>query len=161
MDVLNAQEAYTYLDGLTDDRDRSAALAIHLSYMDYCSSLAKEGRMAAETPLDMALLYRAAVAAFHGPPIGEARGPLPSTGRVVNRDQVQRRLATVSEGRLLRLASRFMDAAIRQSDDSPCDQDLLFLLDLFLMALRRATPKMIESGEISEASRRLEDTDYW
>src|SRR5437588_3538586 len=78
VDVLNAQEAYTYLDGLMDDRERSAALAIHLSYMDYCSSLAEAGRKAAETPLDMLLLYRAAVAAFLDLPIGEAREPLPA-----------------------------------------------------------------------------------
>ena len=129
--------------------------------MDHCSSLAKSDRMAADTPLDMLLLYRAAVAAFRDPPVGEAREPLPTTGQVVNREQARRRLATISEGRLLRLALRFVDAVMRQSDDSPCQQDLLFLLDLFLTAVERCTPEIIESGEISRASGRLEDPDYW
>jgi hypothetical protein len=117
--------------------------------------------MAADTPLDMLLLYRAAVAAFRDPPVGEAEELLPTTAQVVNGEPAWRRLTTISDGRLLRLALRFVDAVIRQSKDSPCEHDLLFLLDLFLTAVERCTPEMIESGEISRASGRLEDPDYW
>lgn len=160
MEILNAQEAYTYLDGLTDDRERSAALAIHLAYMDHCSSSVGANRIVASTPLDMAILYRATVAAFRLSAV-EASGPTSSVARVVNREQAERRLTSISDGRHLALASRFVSEVDGLADGSPCEQDLLFFLGLFLRALERCTPEAIESGEISRASRRLEDTDYW
>lgn len=161
MDLVNIQEAYDYSDGLTDDRERSAAIVIHISYMERCTSRAGAARMAAETPLDLLLLYRAAVAAFLDSPIGEAGGPLAAAGRVVNRDAAQRRLATISDPRLLHRAGRLVDAVITQSRDSPCEQDLFFILDLFLATFVGPTFDAVESGEAGRASRQLKDPDYW
>lgn len=161
MDVLNAHEAYAYVDGLTDDRERSATLAVHLAYMDHCSSRTSTDRMVADAPVDLDLLFRAAVATFRDVQIGEARWPATPIGRVINHEQAERRLSAISNERTLVLASRFVSEVTWLADGSPCEQDLLFLLDLFLITLQRATPESIESGEISRASRRLEDPDYW
>jgi hypothetical protein len=162
MELLNIQEAYTYLDGLTDDRERSAALAIHLAFMRHCSSPAEVDQMTADAPLDLLLLYRAAVAAFREPPVAGAQEHLSTAGKVINRGPAQQRLEAITDEQMLRPALRFVAEVISHSADSPCEQDLLFFLDLFLLTIGRCSVEAIESGEISRASRRLlEDPDYW
>lgn len=162
MEVLRSVEASAYLDGLRDDRERSAVLAIHLTWLDNCSSLATNPRVVSQTPIDMLLLYQAAAFAFRVPLAGDA-GLLVSGGKgnVVNRDEAVQRLDAVANSEKTQYARRFLGEVIQLSDEASCEQDLLFFLNLFLLCLDRCTIESITSGEISKGSRQLSDPDFW
>lgn len=162
MEVLRVSDASAYLDGLRDDRERSAVLAIHLTWLDNCSSLATNPRVVSQTPIDMLLLYQAAAFAFRVPLAGDA-GLLVSGGKgnVVNRDEAVQRLAIVANSQKAQYARRFLGEVIKLSDGASCEQDLLFFLTLYLLCLDQYTIDSIISGKVSKASRLLADPDCW
>ena len=162
MEVLRASEASAYLDGIRDDVERSAVLAIHLTWLDNCSSLAKTDRLAPDTPIDMLLMYRAAANTFREPLAGVSGHSLVSdSGKVVNRDEATQRLASVTNTQKAQYSQRFLGEIIKLSNEASCEQDLLFFLKLYLLCLDRCTIDSITSGEISKASRLLADPDFW
>lgn len=160
MEVLRSVEASVYLDGLRDDRERSAVLAIHLTWLDNCSSLATNPRLVSQTPIDMLLLYRAAGIAFRVPMAGDA-GLLVSGVNVVNHDEAAQRLDAVANSQKVQYARQYLREVIQLSDGASHKQDLLFFLNLFLLCLDRCTIESITSGKISRGSRQLADPDFW
>lgn len=160
MRVLRAAEASAYLDGLTDDRERSSALAVHLTWLDHYSSLARNVSASSDHPLDMLLLYQAVVRTFREPSDDYSGSPATS-GNMVNWDQATQRLERVDYQQNAQYARRFMSEVVRLSGDASCEQDLVFLLDLFLKCLERCPVSNILSGEVSRSSRRLADHDFW
>ena len=161
MEVLRSVDASAYLDGLRDDRERSAVLAIHLTWLDHCSTLATNPKVVSNTPFDMFLLYRAAANAFREPISGSSVLLVPGGGNVVNRDEAVRRLSEIDNSQQAQYASRYLGEVIKLSDEASCEQDLLFFLNLFLLCFKRFAIDSITSGEISKASRQLADPDFW
>lgn len=160
MKVLRAAEASAYLDELTDDRDRSAALAIHLTWLDHCSSLSGYVSRTFDRPLDMLLLYQAVVHTFREHS-HECSKPPATSGDVVNWDQANQRLERVVDEQKARYTRCFMSEVARLIAVTSCEQDFGFLVDLFLRCLERCPISNILNGEVSKSSRRLADYDFW
>ncbi|WP_406700107.1 hypothetical protein V5E97_14830 [Singulisphaera sp. Ch08] len=161
MDYLNIEEAYSYMDTRTEDLEIGATGSVHLGFMDFVARDTGAGLLIGDTPLDMLLLFRSSVTAFHNTPIEPAGPPLLTAGRIVNKEQADQLLASLPKDRICHRGRRFVDAVVMLANDSPCDQDILFLLTLFLKTIRRCTPEIIETGEFARLSRRFEDPNNW
>src|SRR5947209_5228600 len=96
MHVLNPEKASGYMDTVQGERQRSAVLAIHLIWLDHSSPLSHAVRIEPATPLDLLILYQAAVATFQDwPPPMPQRVELPAGGRVINQQEATQRLLSV------------------------------------------------------------------
>jgi hypothetical protein len=141
MKILRAAEASVYLDGLTDDCERSSALAVHLTWLDYYSSLADSANRNLDTTLDMLILYQAAVRAFCD-------------------NAVDNSVFTVANSKYINL-NQSIQILEKLTDQKISQYDFIILIDLLLKCLERCPISNILNGEVSKSSRRLADCDNW
>ena len=155
-------KASHYIDTLRGERQRSAVLAIHVTWLDHSSSLARAGKIEPQTPLDLLLLYEAAAATFQDGPAPTPPEGLPVGGRVINRRQAAERLSSVADEEIRLYATIFASRVIALSSAAAGEQDLDHYLELFLTCIRdKAVIGAIRNGAISVNSDRLSDPDYW
>jgi len=162
--AINSLEGAAYLDAVEGERAASAGIAIHMALLEHSSSFEffKTERLLPETPVDMLLLYKAAVATFEQWPPALGSGELPTGGRVMNLKKAEQRLRSVSDPQPATLASLFLSNVIRMSSETTCEQDLGYLLELFLRCIQReGVIERIASGEIKRREVQLADPDYW
>jgi hypothetical protein len=163
MPVLNPEKASHYFDTVRGERQRSAVLAIHLTWLDHSSPLGRAERLEPQTPLDLLLLYQAAAATFQDwpPPVPEGEG-LPPGGRVMNRQQAEERLLSLADEETRLLARTFAGHVITLSSAAASDQDLDYHVELLLKCIRdKRVIGNIVSGAISRNSDQLSDPDLW
>jgi hypothetical protein len=160
MKILRAAEASVYLDGLTDDCERSSALAVHLTWLDYYSSLADSANRNLDTTLDMLLLYQAAVRAFCDNAVDNSVFTV-ANSKYINLNQSIQILEKLTDQKISQYAHRFISEIVRLSDGYSREQDFIILIDLFLKCLERCPISNILNGEVSKSSRRLADCDNW
>src|SRR5437763_13693759 len=98
MHVLNPEKASDYIDTVAGERQRSAVLAIHLTWLDHASPLSRAARIEPGTPLDLLILYQAAASTFQDwpPSAKQSLDGLPA-GPVINRQQAFQRLLSVPD----------------------------------------------------------------
>jgi hypothetical protein len=163
--AINSLEGAAYLDDLKEERPASAGIAIHMAWLEHSSSFEfyKSERLLSETPVDMLLLYKAAAATFESWPIALRSRELPTGGRVMNLEGAEQRLRSVADPLQARLAFLFMSNVIRMSNQSSFEQDLHYLLELFLRCIQQeGVIERIASGEIKRReAQMLSDPDYW
>lgn len=163
MRVVNADAASDYLDSLTDERERSAAMAIHLTWLDHSSTLCRGKRLEPCADLDMLILYKAAVATFQEwPPTPPDEWNFAQSDYVLNGDKAQKRLSFVRDEGIAALATRFAQEVEALSAEMDTKQDLDYYVNLFL---RRVTQEQavenIVLGALSRHSDALDDPDLW
>jgi len=162
MQVLNPDKASHYIDTLRGERQRSAVLALHLTWLDHSSSPARAGTFEPQAPLDMLLLCEAAAATFQDGPAPPPPEGLPAGGRVINREQAAERLSSVADEETRLYATAFASHVIALSSAAASEQDLDYYLELFLTCIRdKKVIGNILSGAISRNSDRLSDPDFW
>jgi hypothetical protein len=163
--AINSLEGAAYLDGLEEERPASAGIAIHMAWLEHSSSfeLFKGERLLPESPVDMLLLYKAAAATFESWPIALRSRELLAAGRVMNRQEAEECLRSVTDPLQATLAFLFMSHVISMSTQSSCEQDLHYLLELFLRCIQQeGVIERIASGEIKrKEAQMLADPDYW
>ena len=164
MTILNAIESSDYFDRLADDRERSAVIVIHNTWLDHSSTLRSSPRLTPESPLDMLVLYKAAAATFSVwlPGISFDQ-KLTEGGRIINRLQAQAKLEGIADSEIFDLTLRLANNVIALSENSTQAQDLEFYVDLFLKSTQdKRTINSIVSGVISQNSTRLaNDPNSW
>jgi hypothetical protein len=162
MQLLNPEKASPFLDAMEGERQRSAALAIHLVWLQHSSPLGGAERIEPKTPLDLTILYQAAAATFQEQPAPLSPTALPPGGQVMNRQQAVKRLLSLPEGEIRLLATAFAGHVINFSAAAESAQDLDYCLQLFLKcACDTNVIDSIRSGAISRDSDRLSDPDLW
>jgi hypothetical protein len=149
---LNSEAAAAYLEGIEEDRQLSAALAIHLTWLRHSSTVARGDYFSPETPLDMLLLYRVAAETFREWPPREEPVELPPDGAVINRAQAELQLTSIADERVRRLASHFARNAIALSVDAGVKQDLNYLVKLFLRCVADYSTDSIASGSVGKTA---------
>lgn len=162
--AVHSLEGAAYLDHLEDQRLASAGIAIHMAWLEHSSSLEfyKAKRLLPDTPVDMLLLYQAAAATFEAWPPTLAPRELPPGGQVMNRQQAEQRLGSLSDPQQATLAVLFLGNVIRLSTNSTCEQDLSYLLELFLRCIQQeGVVDRIVHGDIKRREDQLADPDYW
>jgi hypothetical protein len=162
MRLLNPDKAAEFMDSVQGMRQRSAVLAIHLTWLDHSSPLAREKRIDPKTPLDLTILYAAAAATFQDWPPPTPPEELGPVGRVMNHERAAQRLASLPDDETRLLATAFACHVIRLSAAAETEQDLDYYLQLFMKCIGNAT--MIEnimSGAVSRNSEDLADPDLW
>jgi len=163
---LISEGAEDFLEGLEDDRQLSAALAIHMAWLRYSSPIAKGERWVPATPVDMRLLYRAAAATFEEWPPRRQALELPHDGRVLHRDEAERRIRSLADEKITNLAIRFARKAIAFSVEASVEQDLDYLVELCLRAIQDSSLEAIVTGAVSKREKIPVDLDaialdYW
>ncbi len=163
--AIRSLEGAAYLGDIEEERAASAGIAIHMAWLEHSSSFEffKGERLLPETPVDMLLLYKAAAATFESWPIALGSRELPAGGRVMNLGEAERRLRSVADPLQAALAFLFMSNVIRMSSQSSGDQDVHYLLELFLRCIQKdEVIERIASGEIKRKEiQLLADPDYW
>jgi hypothetical protein len=162
--AVNVIEGSDYFDSLEDERQASAAIAIHMAWLQHSSSMEffKTERLLPDSPVDMLLLYKATVETFAQWPPPPPDRELPSGGRVINLAQAEQRLRSLSDPRQAALASLFVSNVIRLSATSSVEQDVNYCLELFLRCIQQdGVIDRIASGAIKRHSDLLADPDYW
>jgi hypothetical protein len=160
MNVLRAAEASAYLDALEGERERSAALAIHLAWLDTCSSRCGREQWAAAAPPDMLILYRAVAEAFASDQAVVPDMVPPRGARTLRAEEAFERLRAIPAPED-QYARRFVANVVRLSQDATSAQDLVFFLELFMFCVNRCHISAILNGSISLDSRRLDAPDGW
>jgi hypothetical protein len=162
--AINSVEGAAYLDSLEGERPASAGIAIHMAWLEHSSSfeLYKTERLLPDTPVDMLLLYKAMATTFEQWPPALGSGEFPAGGRVMNLNQAKQRLRSLSDPQQAILATLFMTNVIRLSTETSCEQDLSYLLELFLRCIQQeGMIERIASGEIKRRETQLANPDYW
>jgi hypothetical protein len=163
MQVLNAGQSSAYFDSLVDEREDAAVNVIHAAWLEHSSSLGRLAHLEPDSPLDMLVLYQAAVATFRdwAPKKGQRENLSPG-GRVINREQAQQRLLSIADPEAAALASRFANRVIALSTAAAVEQDLNYFVRLFLLSVQdKRVIDGIVSGSISKQSKQLADPDLW
>lgn len=163
MQLLNPEKASQYMDRVRGETERSAVLAMHLAWLDHSSPMARAERVEPMTPLDLLILYQAAVATVQDGPT-----PIPQTvelspgDRVINQQQATQRLLSVADEEVRQLASTFARHVIALSSTATSAQDLDFYVALFLKCIAdKRVIGNIASGAIAQNSAQLADPDLW
>jgi hypothetical protein len=161
--LLNPDKASHYLDTVSDERQRSAVLAIHLAWLNHSSPVCRGERIDPRTPLDLLILYRAAAATFQDwPPLVPSRPEPLSGGHVINHQQANERLRAVTDEESQRLASSFARQVIALSSSAANEQNLDYYVELFLRCISdKRVIANIASGTINKHSAQLSDPDLW
>lgn len=161
--LLNPDKASHYMDMLQDQRQRSAVLAIHLTWLDHSSPRCRGDRIEPETPLDLLILYQAAAATFRDwPPLMPPNAEHASGSHIINWQQATERLLSVADEKTRLLASVFARHVSALSSTAASEQDLDYYVQLFLKCIRdESVIRNIASGAISERSAQLSDPDLW
>jgi hypothetical protein len=161
--LLNPDKASHYMDMLQGQRQRSAVLAIHLTWLDHSSPRCRGECIEPKTPLDLLILYQAAAATFQDwPPHMSRNTEQTSSGRVINQQQATERLLSVADEEIRLLASIFAHHVIALSSTAASEQDLNYYVQLFLECISdKSVIRNIASGAISEHSTQLSDPDLW
>jgi hypothetical protein len=135
-----------------------------MAWLEHSSSFEfyQTERLFPETPVDMLLLYKSAAATFeHWPPSLGSRD-LPTGGRVMNLKRAEQRLRSLSDPLQETLAFLFVSNSIRLSTDTSCEQDLSYLLELFLRCIQQeGVIERIARGEIKRREAQLANPDCW
>jgi hypothetical protein len=136
---------------------------IHAAWLGHSSSLGRLEHFEPFTPLDMLILYQAAAATFRDwTPGVSCREELAPGGRVINREQAERKLQSIADPEVALLATRFANQVIARSETSASEQDLTYFVELFLRSMQdKQVIDGIVSGSISRHSKQLADVDYW
>lgn len=162
--AINSLEGAAYLDNIQGDRAASAGIAIHMAWLEHSSSFEfyKSERLLPDTPVDMLLLYKAMAATFeHWPPAVEGCKHT-SGGQVMNCRKAEELMQSLSDPKHTILATLFVSNVIRFSTETLCEQDLSYLLNLFLRCIQQdGMIERIVSGEIKKMESQLADPDYW
>jgi hypothetical protein len=163
MQLLNPDKASQYMDTVHDQRQRSAVLAVHLTWLDHSLPRCRGQCIEPKTPLDLLILYQAAAATFQNwPPRMPPRAEQASSDRVINQQKATERLLSVADEDIRLLASVFAHHVIALSSTATSDQDLDYYVQLFLKCIRdKRVIDNIASGAISEHSIQLSDPDLW
>jgi hypothetical protein len=163
MQLLNPDKASQYMDTVHDQRQRSAVLAVHLTWLDHSSPRCRGECIEPKTPLDLLILYQAAAATFQNwPPHMPSRAEQASSDRVINQQKATERLPSVADEDIRLLASVFAHHVIALSSTATRDQDLDYYVQLFLKCIQdKRVIDNITSGAISEHSIQLSDPDLW
>lgn len=161
--LLNPDKASHYMDTIRDQRQRSAVLAIHLTWLDHSSPRCHGECIEPKTPLDLLILYQAASATFQDwPPLMPPKEEHAPGGRVINQQQAAERLRSVVDEEVRLLASIFVHHVIALSSTAASEQDLDYHVQLFLKCISdKRVIANIASGAISEHSAQLSDSDLW
>jgi hypothetical protein len=162
MQLLNPEKASQYIDTVQGERQRSAVLAIHLTWLDHSSGLGRGERIEPKAPLDLLVLYQATAATFQTWPLPISTEGLPPDGRVINRQQVADRLSSLTDEEVRRLATAFACQVVALSSSASGEQDLAYCVELFLRCIsdKRVIGNIV-SGAISRNADRLSDPDNW
>jgi hypothetical protein len=163
MQLLNPDKASYYMDTVQDQRQRSAVLAIHLTWLDHASPRCQGECIEPEAPLDLLILYQAAAATFRDwPPLMPPNAENAPGSLVINQQQATKRLLSVADEEIRLLASIFARHVIALSSTAASEQDLDYYVQLFLKCTRdKSVIHNIASGAISEHSTQLSDPDLW
>jgi hypothetical protein len=163
MQLLNPDKASHYMDTIRDQRQRSAVLAIHLTWLDHSSPHCCGERIEPKTPLDMLILYQAAAATFQDwPPLMPPSTEQAPGSRIINQQQATERLLSVEDEEIRLLANIFAHHVIALSSTATNEQDLDYYVQLFLKCIQdKRVIDNIASGAISEHSAQLSDSDLW
>ena len=162
MEVLNVAKSTEYFDSLVDEREDSAVSVIHGAWLEHSSSLGRLEHLEPITPLDMLVLYQAAAATFRDWAPANPSENLSQGGRLINREQAEQRLKSITDPNLAALATRFANRVIALSAAAAGEQDLNYYVELFLHAVQ--DPRVIDgivSGSIGRHAKQLSDPDYW
>lgn len=163
MQLLNPDKASHYLDTVQGQRQRSAVLAIHLTWLDHSSPRCRGECIEPETPLDLLILYQAAATTFRDwPPVMPPHAEHAPGSHVINQQRATERLLSVADGEIRLLASTFAHHVIALSSTTAREQDLDYYVRLFLKCISdKSVIRNIASGSISEHSAQLSDPDLW
>ncbi len=163
MHALNAGRSSEYFDSLVDERDDSAVRVIHAAWVEHTAPLGRLEHLEPTSPLDMLVLYEAAAATFRDwIPGVSCREPLAPGGRIINREQAERKLHAITDPEIAELATRFANRVIALSGTAAVEQDLHYFVELFLCSMQdKRVIDGIVSGSISRHSKQLTDLDYW
>lgn len=163
MQLLNPDKASQYMDTVQDQRQRSAVLAIHLTWLDHSSPRCQGECIKPETPLDLLILYQAAAATFRDwPPLMPPKAGKEPGVRVINKQQATERLLSVADEDIRLLASIFVHHVIAFSSTATSEEDLDYYVQLFLKCIcDKRVIANIASGAISEYSTQLSHPDLW
>lgn len=149
----NQRLAWQYLENLRDDRELSAALAIHFAWMRHSSPFARAEFLQPIGPVDLLVLYRAMVATFNDFP--SEPPPIPMEGNVFNRDIAEIKLRQVQNEQIVRLALCFLGYLSSLSERASEPQDLEYALDIFLRAVQsESVVEGIVTGALSQAEQK-------
>jgi hypothetical protein len=161
--LLNPDKASYYMDTVHDLRQRSAVLAIHLTWLDHSSPRCRGKCIEPKTPLDLLILYQAAAATFQDwPPLMPPKAEQAPGGRVINQQQASERLLSVADEEIRLLATIFVHHVIALSSTASSEQDLDYYVQLFLKCIGdKRVIRNIASGAIGEHSAQLSDPDLW
>jgi hypothetical protein len=163
MQVLNVDKSCEYFDSLVDKREDSAVNVIHGAWLEHSSSLGRLEHLEPMSPLDMLILYQAAAATFRDwTPGASPREELSHGGRILNRQQAEQRLLSITDPELAALAIRFANRVTTLSGAAAAEQDLNYYVELFLRSVqdKRAINGIVD-GSISRHSKQLSDPDFW
>jgi hypothetical protein len=160
---LNSDKASHYMDAVEDQRQRSAVLAIHSVWLDHSSSACRREWIKPTTPLDLLILYQAAAATFQDwPPHMPSETEHASSSHVINYQQANARILSVTDEETRLLASIFAHHVIALSSTTASEQDLDYYVRLFLKCVcDKRVIRNIANGAISEHSAQLCDPDLW
>ncbi len=163
MHVQNVIRSREYFDSLVDEHDDSAVNVIHAAWVEHTAPLGRLEHLEPTSPLDMLILYQSAAATFRDWTPGEScREKLAPGGRVINREQAERKLLSIADPEVAALATRFANQVIARSETSASEQDLTYFVELFLRSMQdKRVIDRIVSGSISRHTKQLEDVDYW
>lgn len=163
MQLLNSGNASHYMDTVQDQRQHSAVLAIHLTWLDHFSPRCQSRCVEPKTPLDLLILYQAAAATFQDwPPHLPLKAEQASSSRVINQEQATERLLAVADEDIRLLANIFVRHVIALASTSASEQDLDYYVQLFLKCIcDKSVIHNIASGGISKQSAQLSDPDLW
>jgi hypothetical protein len=162
MELLHPELASPLLDTIPEGRQRSAALAIHLAWLEHSSEMNRGKRIVPETPLDLAILYQAAAYTFEAwPPVPEPL-ELSVPNRVINLQRAVERLDSIPDVEMRTLTTHFANRVIALSIQASLEQDLDYYIQLFLNCIRNeAVIANIASSAISKHSAELTNPDLW
>ncbi len=163
MQLLNPDKASHFMDTIQDQRQRSAVLAIHLTWLDHSSPHSRGERIEPETPLDLLILYKAAAATFQDwPPVMPPKAGRTPSSRIINQQHATERLLSVADEEIRLLASIFVHHVIALASTATSEQDLDYYIQLFLKCIwDKSVIGNIASGAMSEHSAQLSDPDLW
>lgn len=163
MQVLNADKSSKYFDSLVDEREDSAVSVIHGAWLEHSSSLGRLEHLEPMSPLDMLILYKAAAATFRDwAPSTSPREELSRGGRIINREQAEQRLLSITDPEVAALTTRFANRVTALSDAAAAEQDLNYYVELFLRSVQdKQVIDGIMDGSISRHSQQLSDPDFW
>jgi hypothetical protein len=130
--VLISEEAERFFNETGDSRQLSAALALHMTWLSHSSRIGRGEQLVSKSPVDMLLLYRAGAATFQKWPPDQEVAPLPQGGQILNRDLAEKRILSLEDGRVAKLAAIFAQHVVVLSASTSTPQDLEYLVELFL-----------------------------